>query len=790
MEISPEGDVAMLNEEKIELSVAAAASVCAFGNEHFCFAAEKDTDEFFIISFTYADVLYKIKAFGEVGECDGIRTVSLNVSDRENVVASKQYINALSTLTASAFMGDRRESLVKILVFLDKNGDRICLESVYNSALAEKKLEKLMRKIHRKYYIEKKIAEESALTLRSLKFPYRSVREGQEEFIKRSYRAIKHGTRVLIEAPTGIGKTISALYSSVRAMGEGYCDKIFYLTAKGSTANEAFKACEKLFMSGAKVRCVQLSAKRRICPQSKIFDGECDSFNCPLMKGYYSRSEEAIYELISSRYGYSSETVCEIAQKYNICPYELSLDLSEMCGVVICDYNYVFDPAVRIRRYFDDNAPKRKYVFLIDEAHNLVSRAKEMFSSELRMTDVVNLFAELSEACREEGGEVLFGKIKNDINSFAKTLKKVSHLCDDSIIVDPKGVKRGFYISDAPFKGLYSASLELKKKLSDFCDDFKGTGIYESAEAFLKNFSQFVSQLEEERDGMRYYIEIEDKEIIFKCMCVDPSFSIGERLAFSHSAVFFSATVSPAEYYMQILSADKRPSLLTLDSPFPKENRFCAAYTGVSTRYEKRDNDRVARRMLSLIGAVVSGKKGNYILYFPSYGYMRDIYDRFTAKYPSVSTIVQKKDMSYSQRREFIEFFADDRCVLRVGFCVLGGSFSEGIDLPGDRLIGTVIFGVGLPGISNEQNIIKEYYDFKGCDGYDFAYTYPGFNNVLQAAGRVIRSENDKGIIIFADERYAEEKYKRMMPERYRGLRCYADLEDLAFDIKEFWRNG
>ncbi|MBE6670092.1 MAG: ATP-dependent DNA helicase, partial [Ruminococcaceae bacterium] len=170
--------------------------------------------------------------------------------------------------------------------------------------------------------------------------------------------------------------------------------------------------------------------------------------------------------------------------------------------------------------------------------------------------------------------------------------------------------------------------------------------------------------------------------------------------------------------------------------------------------------------------------------------YMRDIYDRFTAKYPSVSTIVQKKDMSYSQRREFIEFFADDRCVLRVGFCVLGGSFSEGIDLPGDRLIGTVIFGVGLPGISNEQNIIKEYYDFKGCDGYDFAYTYPGFNNVLQAAGRVIRSENDKGIIIFADERYAEEKYKRMMPERYRGLRCYADLEDLAFDIKEFWRNG
>lgn len=790
MEILKEGAAAMLSEEKIELNASAASSVYAFGNEELCFAAEKDSDQFFILAFNYADVDYKIKAFGEIGEENGIATVTIDLSDKENAGMTRQYITSLSIITGAAFLADRRESLVKMLIYFSRNGARVRYENTLTPTLAEKKLERIVQKIHRICFVEKRISNEAATTLSSLKFPYRSMRDGQERFIKSAFHTVKRGARIFIEAPTGIGKTISAIYASARAMGNGYCDKIFYLTAKGSTAAEAFKACEKLFSVGARIRCVQISAKRRICPLSKNFDADCDSQNCPLMKNYYAKSEDAIHELLSSRYGYSTETVCAIAEKYNVCPYELSLDMSEMCGIVICDYNYVFDPKVRIRRYFDDNAPKRKYVFLIDEAHNLVSRAKEMYSSSLRMSDVVNFFAELSEVCTEEGGQALFGKIKDDVNTFAKAMKKTSRLCKDSIIVDPNGVKRGFYISDTPFVGLHAAAAEFKKKLSDFCDDFKGTGIYETADRFLLELSPFVESISEPEEGMRYYIEIEGEEIIFKCMCVDPSYAIAKKLVFSHAAVFFSATVSPAEYYMQTLSADKTPSLLTLDSPFPAENRFCASYVGVSTRFEKRDNERVARRALSLISAVISGKKGNYILYFPSYGYMKDIYDRFSARYPSVSTVVQRKDMTYSQRREFMNFFSDDTSSLRVGFCVLGGSFSEGIDLPGNRLIGTVIFGVGLPGISNEQNIIKEYYDFKGSDGYDFAYTFPGFNNVLQAAGRVIRSENDKGVIIFADERYSEEKYKRMMPERYKGLQSYDDLEDLAFDIKEFWRNS
>jgi len=776
-------------EQKIEITSADAASLFAFGTDAPEMIEVKDNYEFFILSFKYGDIEYKINAFGNVCIEDGIYNVSVEVAESRGFYPSRKYANSLSAVTAVAFLTDRREKIVKISISYLQKGRIIRNESVYDFSLASKKLESMMPKLHRLVFVNKKISEDSVQTLVGLRFPFSRMREGQETFIRKAYSAIKRSSRLFVEAPTGIGKTISALYSSVRAMGEGYCDKIFYLTAKGSTASEAFKACEKLFSAGAKIRCVQISAKGKMCPQKRFFNGECDPRACPLMKGYYEKSEEAVYELLFSRYGYSSETVMSVAEKYGICPYELSLDLSETCGIVICDYNYVFDPKVRIKRYFDDNAPKKKYVFLIDEAHNLAARAKEMYSSSIRMLDIISLYADVSEGEKEEG-EAVFSEIKKDINAFARSLKKISRLCDDSLMVDAKGVKRGFYISSSPMKGLTEACLLFKDKLSEFCDKFKGSCVYDSVYKYIAVLSGFTSLLEDENDGMRYYIEIEDKEIIFKCMCVDPSIPIERRLAFSSSAIFFSATFSPSDYYLQTLSPGVTPNYLTLDSPFPKENRFCAIYSGVSTRFEKRDNARVSKRMLALISSVLSAKKGNYMLYFPSYGYMRSIYDAFVARYPKIRTVVQSRDMTFAQRRDFINFFENDSSVLRVGFCVLGGSFSEGIDLPGNRLIGTVIFGVGLPGISNEQNIIKEYYDYRDCDGYDFAYTYPGFNNVLQAAGRVIRSEKDKGVIIFADDRYTEEKYKRMMPERYRGLKAYSDLEEFSDDIYEFWRNG
>lgn len=782
------------SDNAMSLSCEKAASVYVYGSILKAPSHERASDECFILAFDYADVHYKITAYGEISMDDDISTVSILIPQSEEFRPTKRYIDSVAVVTASAFLHDRQQSIVKVNVEVNGGGNErpLAFSALYDLMLVNGKLEKMMQKIHRILFVEKKIQKESAGTLTNIKFPYRSMREGQELFIRKAYSTIKRRSRLFVEAPTGIGKTISAIYAAVRAMGDGYCDKIFYLTAKGSTANEAFKACEKLFSVGARLRCVQLAAKMRICPFSRTNDGECEPGKCPLMRGYQTRSEEAIYELLFTRYGYSSDIICEIAQKYNICPYELSLDLSEMCGVVICDYNYVFDPKVRIKRYFDDNSEKKDYVFLIDEAHNLVLRAKEMYSQSLCMTDIIAFYAELSEACSNEGGDIIFGKIKNDLNDFAKSLKRISSLCKDSMIKDANGVKRGFYISDTPMKGLLEAVTSFKDKLSKFCDDIKNSVVHDTASRFLKQLHSFVACVSGESEGMRYYIEIEDNEIIFKCMCVDPSAQLGERFSFSSAAILFSATFSPQEYYTETLSPDKRPSFLTLASPFDKANCFCAVYTGVSTRFEKRDSGRTEKRMLSLIASVLSGKKGNYILYFPSYSYMRAIYSAFSAKYPKIRTIAQTQDMTYSKRRDFMAFFENDTSTLRVGFCVLGGSFSEGIDLPGDRLIGTIIFGVGLPGISNEQNIIKEYYDFKGDgkDGYDFAYTYPGFNNVLQAAGRVIRSENDRGVIIFADERYADEKYKRMMPERFKGLTSYAALEDLRDDIDEFWRNS
>ncbi len=764
-----------------------AASEYAFGLQGPDMTFEQESDECFIFSFFYGDVKYVIVANGEVSEEDGIPIVTVNVSFNDHKGSIRHFAEAMSVITAQAYMSDRRADTVKVCIDCMQGDKRSGVYNVFSFSVANKKLEKIMQKLHRRLYLSRYLSEASVKSLKGLKFPYSHVREGQSDFIRRAYNTVKKGSGLFVEAPTGIGKTISAIYAAVRAIGDGYCDKVFYLTAKGSTANEAFKACERLFKAGAKVRCVQLSAKMGVCPRAKEIGYDCDRYGCARMNGYAARSEEAITELVNTRYGYSTDTIREVSEKYGICPYELSLDLSELCEVVICDYNYVFDPKVKIKRYFGDNARSGKFVFLIDEAHNLASRAKEMYSARITMSEVADAYAKISASAREEGFKDAFDPIKQELNSYAKVIHRISALCNDSLIKDNDGVKRGFYLSDSPMNGIDEATLKLRTKLFDFCNDFRETGAYDVAKELLDSLDDFYSLLEERMDGIRYYVEVEDDEVVIKCMCVDPAVPLERCFAYSYATVFFSATLTPMDYYVRTLYNGRRASILTLNSPFEKENRFCAVYTGVTTRYEKRDNGRTMKRMLSLVSAVLSAKKGNYILYFPSYGYMEALYKLFRERYPKIKSVMQKKDMTFSERRVFMDFFRDDTSEHRVGFCVLGGSFSEGIDLPGNRLIGTIIFGVGLPGISNEQNIIREYYDNAGDDGYDFAYTYPGFNNVLQAAGRVIRSENDRGVIVFADERYADEKYKRMMPKLYRGISHYSDLHELSDEIATFW---
>ena len=620
--------------------------------------------------------------------------------------------------------------------------------------------------------------------LPNARFPYGELREGQEIMIRESFSAIKKGRRVFIEAPTGTGKTISALFPAVRALGEGYCDKIFYLTPKASTRREAFSAMSKLYSSGTPLRTVIISAKEQICPfgEFNALNGKkrksCSTQTCAYADGYYDRLDGALCEMLENYTGYSSSLISQMAKKYNVCPYELSLDLSELCDVVICDYNYAFDPIVYFRRYFGVGAEEKKYTFLVDEAHNLLDRARESYSVSLSYSDFRRIQKQI-EAIDKSGVEGLFTFVD-------QSFTKLRNLCKDTIVKDDNG-ERGFYISNStPDK--FTRELEhFVLKANEFL--FKNPEHYLADEiselAFLVKRYLKINELFD--SNFRFYVSVFNRDITAKCYCLDPSELLNSLFLRAESAVLFSATLTPPEYFCSVLGGGKQAKCISLPSPFDPDRLCVAVADYVNTRFEDREDN--AKRFATVIAATVKARAGNYIAYFPSYKCLEQTYFAFAKKYPSVVTVVQKKNMSVSERQEFLSAFKDDSGKLRVGFCVLGGAFSEGVDLPGSRLIGSIIFGVGLPALSNEKNIIREHYDSKNDEGvgYDYAYTFPGMNNVLQAAGRVIRTAEDTGIVVLADDRYATPKYRALFPEHWKGVQYAGNASSLAEIMRRFW---
>ena len=620
------------------------------------------------------------------------------------------------------------------------------------------------------------------------KFPYGELREGQEIMIRESFSAIKKGRRVFIEAPTGTGKTISALFPAARAMGEGYCDKIFYLTPKSSTRKEAFSAMSKLYSSGSPLRTVVISAKEQICPCA-LANGTlgkkkmlCSAENCEYAKGYYRRLDAALSEILETYVGYPSSLISQVAKKHNICPYELSLDLSELCDVVICDYNYAFDPIVYFRRYFGVGSAKdkynEKYTFLVDEAHNLLDRVRESYSVSVSYLDFQRVKQKIEPIDRSPI-EGLFTFVES-------TFAKVKKLCRDTLIKDDNG-ERGFYISNSTpddfTKNLSTFVLKANEFLFKYPQHYLADEIFE----LLFTVKKYLKINELFDNNFRFYVNVFGGNISAKCYCLDPSDLLNSLFLRAESAVLFSATLTPPEYFCSVLGGGKQAKTVSLPSPFDSDRLCVAVADYVNTRFEDREDN--AKKFATVIAATVKAKAGNYIAYFPSYKCLEQTYISFAKKYPKVTTVVQKKNMTFTEKQEFLSAFKDDKDKLRVGFCVLGGAFSEGVDLPGSRLIGSIIFGVGLPALSNEKNIIKEHYDSKNDEGvgYDYAYTFPGMNNVLQAAGRVIRSVDDTGIVVLADDRYATPKYRTLFPSHWKGVQYAGNASSLAEIMRRFW---
>ena len=624
-------------------------------------------------------------------------------------------------------------------------------------------------------YIENCVEQNREVKTRAatLAFPYPEIREGQEEFMRECYRDIMHGGRLFIQAPTGIGKTISTMYPAVRAMGKGKCDKIFYLTAKSSTRREAFAAAKRLFDAGAPLRTIVLSAKEQMCPAERFTHRTC-KHECPRSLSH-TKIMQAISELLTFQNGYTSAHIRQVAEKYGVCPYELSLDLSEFCSIIICDYNYVYNPAVKLRRYFVEN--NGKYVLLVDEAHNLTDRARDMFSSNLSSTDFATVLQMLHES------EPLYKKLKQSMEVF----KTVKRYCRDTMQKGSDGLEYGYYFSREPLDEVNEALSTLASGVEKWLKNHTYDALYDCIEVFYTNLRAYCATAELYDGGFVTYLTVQGDEITLKQLCLDPSRQLEACHDKAESVIMFSATLTPPSYFAQTLGGGKHAVSVNFPSPFPRENLCVAVADGISTKFE--DREKSVKKTASYIAASVCGKVGNYMVYFPSYSYMEKVVAAFTKRYPDVPILVQKRGMTQQQKEQFLDAFCADNPGMLIGFCVLGGSFSEGVDLPGGRLIGSIIVGVGIPGLSDERNIIRDYYADQNGMGYEYAYVYPGMNHVLQAAGRVIRTDTDRGIVVLLDQRYAEPRYTELFPPHWDDVRFASDAQSLAKTVAEFWES-
>lgn len=642
-------------------------------------------------------------------------------------------------------------------------------------------------------------------SIQNLEFPY-PYREGQRKLVGDVYRTIRRGKNLFLQAPTGVGKTISTIFPAVKAVGEELADRIFYLTAKTITATVAKETFGLLREQGYQAKIIQLTAKEKLClcgntaieqeaadqdnpypdfPQIKL---ECNPQNCPYAKGHFDRVNDAVFELLQASDLFTREEILAQARKHRVCPFELSLDVATWCDNILCDYNYVFDPNVYLKRFFQDSS-KEKYLFLVDEAHNLVDRSREMYSATLYKEDILAVKKMMKPHNQA---------IARTLDKCNKAMLDFKRECENYSVCESVGVLT-FYLMR-----LVSQMEEFFEKPREFPDKKTVLDFYFE----LRNFVNIYDLVDE---NYVIYDEMqEDGRFMIKLFCVDPSKNLQKCIDKSVSTIFFSATLLPINYYKRLLSTKEDNYAIYAQSTFDETQRLLAFGRDVSTKYTRRgpaEYEKIAR----YIRAAIRSKKGNYMVFFPSYKMMQDVYDVFVrveresdtrngvaisgepniaeeSLEESLTIIMQHSNMNEAEREEFLQAFEQEDGGTLVAFCVMGGIFGEGIDLKNDRLIGAVIVGTGLPQISNEREILKQYYDKQGLSGFDYAFRYPGINKVLQAAGRVIRTQEDRGIIVLLDERFLQSDYNALYPREWKN-RIVGNVETVDAEICKFWEN-
>lgn len=674
------------------------------------------------------------------------------------------YQNATSGSSA-----ERREvvSADRLRVFFDK-----CIDAIIPYASAER--------------------ERVAVRLPSMKtakFPYSEMREGQNEFIRAVYRTISRGGELFANAPTGTGKTVSALYPAIRALGAEKARKVFYLTPK-TTISKSVKDClEQFERARVKIRAVVLPSKERCCEEGLLCrDGltKCNNLD-------FARIRKAVFALYNENI--TTVTVSDIkrlAKTYTVCPHELALEYSELCDIIVCDFNYLYDPEICLKRYFSKSG---EYTFLVDEAHNLGERAREIYSAEL---DTLGLLALCTSPVISE-----YSEAREASERLAKSFRRLLFpLVKDEMREDSLGQRKGAYHTKTMPDELYTlldptidaCELELKRNLSAK-DDQRSTRarllkdyVYalkkfkRCAEAFDEGFELFITC---EQGKTQFENSEQYERLSAKIFCLDTGNVLRQRSSLGKSSVYFSGTLNPIDYFRDTLGGDRSSEVLRVTSPFVPEQLAVSVVDSVSTRYNEREDTLI--EVCRFISASMGPRVGNYMIFTPSYAYTKALYQTFVSKFPKIKAILQRPDMTHSEKQEFLKNFGEKGERYLAAFCVTGGIYSEGIDLSGDKLIGAIIVGISMPTPSMEREAIAAYYDEKLEAGKLYSYIYPGLNKVLQAAGRVIRSEDDRGIIVLIDDRFRDPLYREAAPSLWQNMTYYSRAADLNEDIKSFW---
>lgn len=599
-------------------------------------------------------------------------------------------------------------------------------------------------------------------SLRALNFPFDTYRAGQRELAAAVYKTIHAQQKLFVEAPTGTGKTMSTLFPTFKAMGEELGERIFYLTAKTITRQVAEETVTKITEKKAHVKSVTLTAKDKIC---FLTERNCTPEHCPFAKGYYDRVNDGLWDMLNNDDQYTRPVIEKYAKKHELCPFELSLDVSRFCDLVVGDYNYLFDPTVYLRRFFEEE--NKSTLVLVDEAHNLVNRSKEMYSASISRENLAQMQKSLDSSFKKLNKA--FIRVDNEFELIYQALGKEAYLHQQA----------------AP-ESLINSLFKLQEQIKEWLAENPDNPAQQKMLPVYFEIIRFTRMSEFYDDHYQTTVEYKSYDLIVKEYCIDPSYFLEQTMEKVGSSILFSASFSPLDYYQEVLGGGEESLTYRLPSPFPKENRLVLVDASIQTTYQQRVNS--IPKIAESIEKLVKTKTGNYLVFLSSFQYLDQVADYFHERYPEYKIQIQGSKLNEKEREDFLAAFVDEPAETLIGFCVLGGIFSEGIDLVGERLVGTAVVGVGLPQINHEQELIKEYYDEKRNQGFSYAYQLPGMNKVIQAAGRVIRTMKDRGIILLLDQRYTNPHYQKLLPVDWQDRKVVYGSQEVEKQVQNFWR--